>query len=393
MTRTGDPLFDMFVTRALGLVTRGGAETGEVEAAVERVRPGDTDSWYAAWAGIAELVAAEGEASLVRGHRRSAAEAFWRATTYFRTSYQPLFGKPVDPRLTAAFARERECFSRMARLSAPPVVTVEVPYEDTVLPGYLCLADDGNGAPRATLVSVNGYDSNIHEMYWAHAIPAVRRGYVSLLVDGPGQGQPLVEQGLSLRPDWEAVLSRVLDFACTRPEVDPERLAVTGWSLGGFLAPRGVAGDARVKALIADPGQWDMMAHFPKELTERVADGDTAELGAFLEPLATSPVGRWKFVQRALWVHGVDGLGELVLDMARYRVSDVVDRITCPSLVVANENDPVSEQALRLHDELPGPKTLLRLPRGQGYDSHCQTTNRSGYDRLAFDWLDDVVKP
>lgn len=393
MTRFDDPLFQMFAARTLGLVSRGGAETGEVAAIAEHVKPGDSDSWYNAWVATASRVAAEAEESRSRGHPRSAAEAFWRATTYFRASYQPLFGAPVDPRLKAAFARERECFARMSRLARPAVVAVDVPYEGTTLPGYLCVPDDGNATSRATVISVNGYDSNVHELYWAHAIPATRRGYVALLVDGPGQGQPLIEQGLPLRPDWEAVLSRVVDFACARPEVDPERIAVHGWSLGGHLAPRGVAGDPRVQALIADPGQWDMLAHFPAELADRVGEADAAELAAYLAPLVENPVGRWKFVQRAQWVHGVAGLGELVIDMARYRISDVVDGITCSSLVVANDGDPVAAQAQQLYAELPGPKTLLRLPHGQGYDGHCQTANRSGFDRLAFDWLDEVIRP
>ena len=51
-------------------------------------------------------------------------------------------------------------------------------------------------------------------------------------------------QGLVLRPDWEAVITPVVDYALTRPDVDPARIALIGLSLGGYLAPRAAAGRA-----------------------------------------------------------------------------------------------------------------------------------------------------
>lgn len=392
-----DPLFGMFGDRVLGLVSRGGAEYGECAATAARVKAGDADSWHDAWFATAARVESEGEDSAARGHVRSAADAFWRATTYFRASYQPLFGAPVDPRLPVAFARESACFARMATLVRPPVVPVEVPFEDTTLSGYLCLPDDGRTTGCPCLIGVNGYDSNVHEMYWSHAFPAIRRGYVCLLVDGPGQGRALVEQGLTLRPDWDTVLSGVVGFALARPEVDPERVAVMGWSLGGYLAPRGVAGDGRVQALIADPGQWDLLAPMlralPDDLAARAYDAAPAELEPYFTPLLEDPVLHWKLAQRGLWVHGVAGMGELAVELGRFRLADHVAGITCSTLVVANETDAVSAQAETLYAELPGPKTLLRLKPGHGYTGHCQTGNRSGFDRLAFDWLDEVLRP
>ena len=47
------------------------------------------------------------------------------------------------------------------------------------------------------------------------------------------------------RPDWEAVIGPVVDFAVTRPEVDPSRIALMGISFGGYLAPRAASGEPR----------------------------------------------------------------------------------------------------------------------------------------------------
>ena len=78
-------------------------------------------------------------------------------------------------------------------------------------------------------------------MYFAHAPAAIRRGYNVLLFDGPGQGRNLIKDGIHIRPDWENVVRPVIDYALTRPEIDPDKIVLAGWSFGGFLAPRAAA--------------------------------------------------------------------------------------------------------------------------------------------------------
>jgi dipeptidyl aminopeptidase/acylaminoacyl peptidase len=105
------------------------------------------------------------------------------------------------------------------------------------------------------LILTNGSDATITDMYFASAVAASRRGYHCLLFDSPGQGEMLYERGVRLRPDWETVVRAVVDLALTLPTVDPKRIALSGWSLGGYLAPRAASGEQRLAACIADPGQ------------------------------------------------------------------------------------------------------------------------------------------
>ena len=153
--------------------------------------------------------------------------------------------------------------------------------------------------------------------YCASAVAASQRGYHCLMFDGPGQGAMLIEHGVHLRPDWETVVAAVVDFALTLPRVDPARIALNGWSLGGYLAPRAASGEHRLAACIADPGLWGLVDGFksfaikfgatPAQAAD-VANLDQAILDRMWAVINANPGLRWKFVQRGFWVHGVDNL-------------------------------------------------------------------------------------
>jgi dienelactone hydrolase len=168
------------------------------------------------------------------------------------------YGAPVDPRLVAAFQKQRQALDNGLALGDPPIRPGSIPFEGNAMPAYFLPAAGFAGAKRPTIIFTNGYDGTITDMLFASAVAASRRGYHSLLFDGPGQGAMLYESNIPLRPDWEAVVSAVVDFALTLPQVHPEKLVISGWSLGGYLAPRGASGEHRLAACIADPGQWSL---------------------------------------------------------------------------------------------------------------------------------------
>src|SRR5829696_2088583 len=391
---------DDWTHRALAHAVYGGADFGECMTTSRRIAEGDGDSWYQEWIGTAERVSTIAEASEAEGHRVSAREAYLRASNYYRTSYPFFYGAPVDPRLIEAFDKETAAFRRAAALFDPPVEPVEIPYGGTTLPGYFYRVDDSNER-RPTLIATNGYDSTVHEMHFGHAVAAVRRGYNCLTFDGPGQGRALVKQNLHMRPDWENVVAPVADYALSRPEVDSERVALIGWSFGGYLAPRAASGEHRLAACIADPGQWDMIeamkgmfARFSvsQEIVDLLPDVDPNVLEPYFEAVEASPQLSWTFKQRALWVHGLDSMMDYLRITPQYRLSNRADKIRCPTLITWAENDPIAGFAEKLYEALTCPKTLLRFTNAEGAGDHCEMNARTLFHQRAYDWLDGTLE-
>ena len=394
-----NPMWEEFGLRALLWAPDGGADFGECITTVQRVGDdGTADDWYREWVATADRVARIGDGCADAGHRVSAWEAYARAASYYRVAYTPLFGTPVDPRLVEAFDRETGVFERGAALAPYPIEPLDIDTPAGSFPAYLVRADDSEQA-RATIVQTNGYDSNIREMFFSHAPAAVRRGYNCLLFDGPGQGRNLIRDGLTMRPDWEQVITPVIDRALGIPYIDPERIVLVGWSLGGYLAPRAAAFEHRIAALVADPGQWDQRQNVVPRLP--LSDEDKARFPD-IDPQALAPMEqwlrdeadpslRWRLLQRGLWVNGTETLFDYFVSMLDYELSPVAHQISCPTLLTMAEGDPIGAGAAQLYDALTVDKTLVRFTDAEGSGGHCEGTARLLYHQRVFDWLDATL--
>ena len=391
-----DPLFEAWTQRFLYTMSEGGCEIGEIKATAARIPEGDRDAWYREWTATADRLFAQAEGCAAKNARVSARGLYLRAATYYRLSYPLLYGRPTDPRVKVGYAREAAAFARAAALFDPPIVSVAIPFENVTLPGWCYLGGVGT---RPLIIGTNGYDETVQMMHYGHAAAAQRRGYHVLIFDGPGQGRTLIEDDVPMRPDWETVVRAVVDFALTLPGIDPARIALAGWSFGGYLAPRAASGEPRIAALIADPGQWDLIGairtQFPRfgvsgAVAAAIPDVDERELQSVFAAIRTNPQLNWTFVQRGLWVHRVDTLMDYLRACVSFRLSDRVSAITCPTLITMADNDPVAMNAKRLYDALSCPKTFVRFTAAEGADDHCEGSARSVYFQRAYDWLDDV---
>ena len=392
-------MWDDFGMRALAYAVDRGADFGDCVSTISRIPDGDRDAWAREWKATADRMMALGEDALAAGDPVSARDAFYRASNYYRVIQYPLYGSPVDPRLVAAFEAETAAFLKGAALSDFPIEPVEIPFEGKTLPGYLVLVDD-SGAPRPTIVHTNGYDSDIQEMFFAHAIAAVRRGYNILLFDGPGQGRNLIIDNMPMRPNWETVVTPVIDYALTRPEIDPDRIALAGWSFGGWLAPRAACFEHRIAALIADPGQYDekdaLLPRLPLTDEQKAAFPDIDpssldEMQAYLQSPDAPPMLHWSILQRGFWVHDVDSVFAYAVEFAKYEISPYVKQIDTPTFITQAEDDPVSAFAPQLYEAIEAPKVLEFFKSADGAGMHCEMLARSLYHQKMYAWLNKTL--
>jgi alpha-beta hydrolase superfamily lysophospholipase len=395
-----DRLHDDFGTWPLAYIPYGGADFGEIAAVGLAVGDGDDSAFYNAWVAAADRLAGDAQRLADQGRRTSARELFLRASCFYGVSYHPLFGKPVDPRLVAAFRKQMDAFNKGLALRDPPVEPQRIPFERTSLPACFIPAVGHESAVRPLLICTNGYDATITDMFFASAVAATARGYHCLIFDGPGQGEMLVEHGMTLRPDWETVIKAVVDFALTLPLVDPARIALTGWSLGGHLAPRAASGEHRLAACIADPGLWSMTSGMrafceklglPAEAAANPADMEQPLLDKMWQAISADRKLRWTIIQRGFWANGAENLREFLRCIASFTLDGRAELIRCPTLITHAEADPLASSAQELFDALRCPKTLVRFTSAEGAGTHCEMMNRSAVNRRVADWLDEVL--
>jgi alpha-beta hydrolase superfamily lysophospholipase len=387
--------------RMFGADEYGGASFGEVLATSALIKAGDYDSWYDAWNAIADRIAAEGDSQLAKGHAISARDSYLRASNYYRCSEFFLHATPKDLRVARAYKRAVETYKACAKLFDPPIEPVEIPYEHTTLPGYLHRVD-GSARPRPLLIMHSGFDGSAEEMHVSGARAAVERGYNVLVFDGPGQFGPVHREGLTFRPDWEKVVSPVVDFALAQKGVDPKRIALLGASMGGELAPRAAAFEPRLAALIANDGLYDYAAPYLAAVPPAQRDAFLAMIKAPPGPspldgmltglMASSPTVRWSFIH-GMYSFGAATPRAYLADVLAYNLRDgVAEKISCPTLVCDAEGDLFFKgQPQALFDHLTCKKTLIRFTDAEGAGAHCEVgAGRLAFARM-FDWLDETL--
>jgi dienelactone hydrolase len=387
-----DESFSFETLRAVGYAAYGGADIGEVVTTAQRITPGDWESWYLEWRGLADRIAAIADRCAAGGHPVSASSAYLRASNYYRTAEFYLRDDPRhDPRVADTFMRGMEAFRSAADVQQR-WERVQIPYEGVFLEGYYLNVTGAR--PGATLLAHGGFDSTVEEMYFAVGEAARRYGWNCLIFEGPGQGSALRQHGLPFRHDWEAVITPVLDFAVALPGVDPDRIALLGMSMGGYLAPRAAAFEQRIAACIAYDGVHDMAAAMPGAEAGGVdPDRWAAELDTMLAGRREAPTSlRW-VLSNATWVFDVATGRELLDEIIKYDLTGVAERITCPTLVCEAENDQFFRgQPAQLYEALHCPKTFLRFTDAEGAGEHCHEGALTLFHQRMFDWLDDTLR-
>jgi dienelactone hydrolase len=355
-----------------GMVAYGAAAMAEVDLIVQRLnaRVGDADldrAWMEEWSKEADRVASIGDEADAAGNAITAGNQYMRAGNYYYSAER--FIPPGEEKL-AIYRRALRCYQgAMARLY-PDIERVEVPYEGQSLPAWFV---KGRGlGKRPTVVMFDGMD-NAKEMSVIFAgLDFAKRGINTLAIDGPGQSEPLRLHNIPTRHDYEAAGIPAYDTVASRPDVDPGRVAVMGYSFGGYHAPRICAFDKRYAACVCFGAMhwnlYDFVAgHAPSD--PRKTSGSTFQFR---------------------WVVGAPDNATALEWAKKFTLEGVADKIECPVLILHGENDrvvPLSE-AKKLYERVGSKnKTLKIFTEAEGGAEHCQVDNRQlGVDFIG-DWL------
>ncbi|MEJ2868270.1 hypothetical protein WCD74_10865 [Actinomycetospora sp. OC33-EN08] len=389
--------FQFAVEVTLGGVRHGAADPGDVLSTIARIPDGRPEAWVAEWTATADRVADEARSAEAAGHRASAAARWLRAANYYARATDSADTAEV---FTGLWEHHRDAWDRFCDLTTAigdlAIERIAVPYGGSTLPGYV-FTRPGAG-PRRTLVFVNGSDGSVVSAWTDGAADALARGWTVVTVDGPGQNAALVRQGIPFRPDWEAVLTPLIDHVITRDDVDGDRIAVLGLSQGGFWVPRAVAHEHRVAAAVADPGVVDVstagLANLPGFLRRTL---DAGEKHMFDQEMAWGlRFSRGGLATTLAWrmrPYGVDSPYDFFTAAQQYRLTpDDLAGIRCPMLITDPEHEQFwPGQSAELARSLTCPVTVVPFTAAEGADRHCEPLAPALRGERILDWLDDTV--
>lgn len=327
------------------------------------------DNWFRVWSEVGRANEKLAQVAEGQGASLTAGLHYMRAGNYLYTGERFLL---PGPEKEEAGRHAFDCYRSGFRLKFPQVETVELPYGDQTLPALFMPAQ--NADPKAPCVIIfNGMD-NCKEMSILFAgLDFSARGIHTLAVDGPGQGETMRLRKIHARPDYEVPAAAAIDWLTARSDVDADRIAVLGYSFGGYYAARIAAKEPRISAAIAlTAGHWDF-AGFQREAREKAK----VEQKAVAQP-------NFQFQ----WVVGAPDPDSALAIAEQFSVKNVAHEIYCPFLVTHGADDrvvPVAN-ARKLFEAIQSEDKTLKILEGNG-SSHAHVDDRPVGIALAADWL------
>lgn len=396
ITGFASPELDFQLMRQLGVTTSGGGAPGEIFAARARIADEDPAGWPPAFAARADALVEAADAARASGHLVTARESLLRASNYYRSA--EYFSDPFGTESVAFGRASRDAFLAAAPDLPHRVEAVDIPFGTTPLPGYL-MHPAGVGRANRTLVVLTGFDGTGEELYFQAAADALARGFTVLVAEGPGQvGCLRRHPDLLFRPDYEVPIAAILDYALTRPEIDPSRIALYGISFGGYFVTRAAVAEDRLAALVANSPIIDLAAYiggFDTAEDAPPAGGDDEDVT--LEeidavPDTAIPKAMKLTLKSAFRRYGVRSLSGWFGALEAYRVEGL-EQIVCPCLALAGagEGGETVRQLETFCARVRGPVTQRLFTVEEGADMHCQLGNLPLSNAVICDWLADTM--
>ena len=306
-----------------------GLDPGDIREACNSIHTRDKDEWAAAFMGVADRYFNEAK-SLEKTDPTKANADYIRAWRLYSFGRWPI---PASPGKQRSYEKAIEAFLAHARFWDPPLEIVKIPFEGKEIIGYLRLPKNAKG-PVPLVIAVNGLDSRKEDLTESFAA-ILPFGVGFLAVDGPGTGQ----NPIKVSENADRMLSRVIDYAQSRPEIDKNRLAMHGVSWGAYWATKmAIVERARLRGASAQSPPVDKF--FQKDFLMNSLLGNREYLFDQVPALMNILEG----------VHTLEEMGDYLPKMSLVS-QGLLGKPMAPMLILAGVNDtqvPIEDEYLLL---------------------------------------------
>ncbi|MFQ5849075.1 MAG: alpha/beta hydrolase family protein [Candidatus Binatia bacterium] len=294
------------------------------------------------------------------GHKVEAREHYYVASTFYTNAQWAIY-EDDNPDRIAWGKRKRACYDKYIQFAKWPIERIELPFQGKTLSALLHLPYPTKpGEKLPCVLYLPGMDG-VKEDNPIYGDPILERGMALLSIDGPGQGESR-ERGVKVTAsNYEDAGKAAFAYISNRPEVDRDRVAVFGSSMGSYWGTRVAAAEPGFKAcavsgVCVEPGQHTIF--------------NTA-----------SPTFKLNF----MYMSGYDDEEAFDAFAQSLTLKGVASKIVCPYLIVAGEDDELCpiEFVYELLEEVKSPKVLML------YQGERHSIRNPAARPLLIDWLKD----
>ena len=372
---------DFIFSYLLGISSLFGAH-GPLFAAASRIRNARASDWRREFGALADR--AQHHTASAAGCAEEARQ--WALTDCYANRAVLQFTDPAAPEFTERWRRMEDAFATAMRWWRAPVTAIEVPFENSSLPGYLLKLDD---KPRPAITMIGGGDTSREDLFAFVGLAAWQHGYNAIMVDLPGQGHTPA-RGLTFTTGMQRPVSAVIDHLYAEIPATTH-VAAYGVSGGGYFSCQAAATDPRIDAWVAATPIYDVAEVFRREFGAALRVP-----GPFLKWMLTL-TGRVNEaaevnLRRYAWQFGTADFVSAVKEVLQQAQPVDHSRITCPSLFLysTGEGPELRRQLDFLEHSLTErgvPVTSRVFTAADGCEAHCQLNNLRLAQAVIFDWL------
>ncbi|KAF7553072.1 hypothetical protein G7Z17_g3919 [Cylindrodendrum hubeiense] len=394
-----DSDFHFQLLAGLAESVNGGADIGPILGAAKDLKAGSFESFHQRFYALANDTKAAAEDPENSYDPVNVRDTWFSAATYFRMADFYLHGNWSNPLIKSLWVEQTAAFDQGLAALPIPGERIRIPATNSNFTveaiWYAASTSNGKNSKLPTLVIGNGYDAAQEDSYHTFVVPALARGWNCITYEGPGQPTVRRNQEKGFIPDWENVVTPVVDWLLSKQKhnVDKKQLVLLGNSMGGYLAARAAAFEPRFSALILDGGVWDIYSAYtgqlPDELLSLFESGNSAAFDETINNLLDGddmPTSlRWG-VEQGLWTFHTHSPFDFLTQTKQFRLKDVVEKIKMPVFVADAEFEGFFPgQAEQVKEALGDKATLHTFTGVAGY--HCQIGAPQEMARTMFAWL------